>query len=310
MIRRMIHSKSAPAVLATGVVLTLGLVDIQEAEACDPAGESVGWTAPQQSDVIPPDTTFIFGVGGFFLGDDVITVVDEDDNEIDGEQTQMSMARLFSGMREFVPDEPLAAGEYTVTIDYEDNPNWPDAEPFAMTVTVDEDFEAPAAPEAVDFEWFHETHDEEQGDSCFMADEIHQIAVEPLADEPAYYEVILEHGDGSESLELLPSTADDGELHRYEVTDVECVSVVARLFDGSGGEVNKVCQPHKCKHYEGEANQMGLGFTDWSEVSGCSGEGTEEGSTEEGSCSSVSGSAPPLWLMLLVALGLVNSRRR
>ena len=388
------HTIAGATPVALAIALFIGLVDIGEAQACDPAAETIGWTVPADGDVITPETPFIFVVGGFFLGEDLVSVVDSEGNEIAGEQTHHSMARWFSGMREFVPDEPLADGEYTVRVDYEGNANFPNLEPFEMTVTVDANFELPASPEATDFDWYHETHDETQGDTCYMANEIHQVAVQPLAVEPAYFEMIFQHHDGSETIQLLSADAHDGSLRRYETTEVECISVVARLADGSGGEVNQICQPHKCKHYEGEELNTSLGATDWDEVSGCDGDGGEqqgnqeqgnqeqgnqeqgnqeegnqeegnqeqgnqeqgnqeqgnqeqgnqeqgnqeqgnqeegnqeegnqeegnqeqeespqEGETEtsgEGSCSAASGSAPPVWMMLLIALGLVARRR-
>ena len=356
-------STALSLMLAAVAAIFVALVPIGEAEAgfwC--GGQTTGeWTIPADGSVAPPETrvlTVFSNTSSLHapaddestsspMYEDYIVVVDENGEEIDGEAGIVEMGHLTGiwpeDYGEFLPDEPLAEGEYDFVIKREDTDDT-----VLSTFSIDEGYESSSPPEAVEIQWFRKTQNKPQEGECGNAlSEMHYLSVEPLADEPAYYEVLLEHSDGSETPQLLASDAYDGELRYYTFHDVECLSITAHLIDGTSGETTEYCEPHKCDHTEyPDDTEFGgnLGSTDWDEISGCefenpggavfedpenggeNGDDTENGDADgedngdvdgedngedddNGSCAAVSGSTPPIWMVLLVALGLMLRRK-
>lgn len=322
-----IFAAALPLLIATVITAFITLVPIGEAEAgfwCN--GQNTGeWTIPADGSVAPPDarilTVFSNSTGGS-LSTDAIDLVDGQEEEVDGEVTLVDMGHrtgIFpEEYGEFLPDESLAEGDYSLKI----------GDAVLTTFSVDESYEPPSSPEAVELQWYRETQDAPQEDECGGAlSEMHYLSIEPLAEEPAYYELLIEHFDGSETAQLLASNAYGGERRYYTFDDVECLSITAHLVDGTPGETTEYCEPHKCTHQDyPEDTEFGssLGTTEWEDVSGCDveyppgddgdGEDTEndEDTAEDddsGSCAAASGSAPPVWMVFLLVLGAMLRRR-
>ncbi len=311
------------SVMAAAVAtIFIAVVPIGEAEAgfwC--AGQNTGeWTIPADGTVAPPDarilTVFSNATGGG-ISTDTIVLVDGEDEEVEGDVELVAMGHrtgIFpEDYGEFLPDEPLVDGEYSLMIGAD----------VLSTFSIDESYESAAEPEAVELQWYRETQNRGQEDECGGAlSEMHYLSIEPLADEPAYYELLLTHSDGSETAQLIASDAYDGELRYYTFFDVECLSVTAHLSDGSSGEATEYCEPHKCVHEEySEDTEFGasLGTTEWDEVSGCEYDnpgliyaeddeenGEDNGADDDnGGCTATSGSVPPVWMVILLALAVV-----
>ncbi len=293
-----------------------------EAQACSPQDElQIHWTIPADGEITSPDAQVIADVSGFDANSEII-LRDGDDVDMDGAWS-MSSDGFFGGVGSFVPDSPLQDGEYIIVgLDKGE-------EQVEATFEVDASVMV-TTPESVDFEWYRETHDEPKGDMCFQGSVAHFVDIVPPQTPPAYYRVTFEHNDGSTSSRILhpdrrssdffgidtplfdpPDIPGEGPI-AFAANAVDCIGVSTKAIDGTSSDVVSVCEPDKTRHYAGEGEPYVLGTTDWSKDEDHSSQDAESEESEseegEGSCAAVGALTPPIFLLILLAVGLLIRR--
>ena len=312
-----------PVLVALFLVSFLGIDEANAGFWCDTSQDTAHWSVPHDGAQVTPETRILLVIRYQNQGEE-ISVADASGEPVEGDLIKVEMGHRMdiwpSAFLEFVPQAPLADGEYTVT--FEEG-----TELFEFTFDVDTSLDSPATPEAVSFEWFTETGGFQEDECGSGQEELQYIAIEPLDEAPAYYEIFIDHVDGSETVQLVPSDARGGELNYYTIEGVDCVTVTAHHSDGTAGEATQYCEPHKCMHYpvddEAEFGNA-LGTTDWDNVDGCDedenggeeqdvGDGAdeedEEDEEDENSSCSTTGSSQIPGLLVLVTIGLIGMRR-
>ncbi len=314
------------AAAASGLVLLalvsglLNLMVLSEAEACSPMEEAVAWSAPADGDSVGADATVVLGLSGLIdtHRTELIEVSDPDGATVDGDEFVSQGLRLFQGMREFIPSQPLDEGEYTVTVDLPEQNEDPE-ETVEFSFAVDDNIAAADDVPAVEFDWYRELFDEKVGDTCHYDDEYHYLKIDPPTYLPDFYEVIFTDETGDESVEVLhPDEAD--QLQVFLADDVDCVTVSAGSASGIRFGTSEACTPDKCVDLVADDTMFEAPrgpSVDFDDVDRCvdpSG-GSGAGGDEPVACSaSVGSSVSPLVIFLVVlgSLALVNivHRRR
>ena len=249
-----------------------------DAEACSPASESITWTLPAEGEIITPDDRILLFTAGMPSGDREVSLKSIDGStDFDHTVEYRTMAGLFAAYIEVIPDDPLVGGTYSLSITYPDT-DW--SNDFDLTFSVASSLAVPSAPEAVSFQWYRETHAQPTGNSCIWGDEYHSVLLEPLNEDPAYYQVTFE-GDDFDIIQIFRPQELNGQLRSYAISGVDCVTVAAYLQDGTSGDIITECTPHKCNHID-DPDSFGLGVTNWEEIAGCGDNGDNGDNGDDG----------------------------
>ena len=288
---------TALAILATAVG-TVAL--LPEADACDPGFEQVMWSLPANLDSIPEDGPILVAIGGDLWTGTREIILTREEQEVAANLERRYSFGLFASVHELVPEEPLEPGTHTLDITYSETDNM-ETEDFTATFTVDPSFALADLPGPVEFEWYRETFEENTGDSCYYAQEMQFLRIQPLDEEPHFYEVIIHREDNdSPSITLRLPAQINGDIVPYSVPQATCIEVRGIRADGEAGESVEFCEPHKAVYIDNTGGDyIGFGETDWDNVNeggGCV-------------CSTTSKTPPAEFLLVLAALGLFTLRR-
>lgn len=289
----------AVAVLAGAATLTAS----SPAEACSPIAEQVRWTIPEPGAETVGTTPVFVAVGGRAL-DGEVRIENHRGDSVASTDGLRRMAGVFSHVYEVTPDEPLEQGDYTLVVEY---PDEPDREGYESKFSVDASAEADGPPGPVDFRWYRETYERAAGDTCYGTDEFNVVDVRTFDESTRLLHLeFFDDGDRLGFEYVRPERADLRVLDRFEVRGVDCIRVTGIDEAGLRGDVVEHCEPDKCTHYGGDVHHGVVGRTDWNEVSGCDLESVDEQSDDRtrGCQTSPGGPAVPALAVLLLIRGL------
>ena len=312
--------KLITSTLTTALVLPAALLlTPNDAEACSPGPENIQWTMPADDGVILPETPILLNITGEDFDGSREILFSRDGDPLDAALVYQYAHGLFSAVYALVPDEPLTDGTYDVDITYGDS-EWSDD--FSFTFSVNSSIDPGPLHGPVDFTWYQETLEQPSANSCYSVDQIQYLTIQPLTEEPYFYEISF-HRDDQNSVRFLRRPQDiDGSLESYGVSEADCVELRPIGLNGEAGDSVELCQPDKCVHVDNTENFVDFGDVDWDQIDGCGDEEEEEQEEEEqeeeqeeeeeqeGGCSASGGGSPtPLAALLLVAALAITRRR-
>ena len=296
--------------LTTALVLPAALLlTPNDAEACSPAPESVRWTLPADGGELLPDTPILLNVTGDDYTGSREILFSRDGDPLDAALVYQYAHGLFSAVYALVPDEPLTDGTYDVDITYGDSA---ESDDYSFTFSVNSSIVPGPLHDPVEFLWYQETLEQPSGDTCFYADQVQYLTIEPLAEEPYFYEISF-HRDGQDSIPFLRRPQEvDGTLELFSVTHADCVEVRPIGLDGEAGDSLELCAPDKCVHVDNSnsGNFIEFGNVDWDQIDGCGDQGQAQTGESAGGCSTTRDSPAPLAFAILLVAALAITRRR
>ncbi len=264
------------ATLMSTTVAIVSMAHLSEAQACSPGEEELRWSVPSQGQVVPPDTQ-IFGISqGLAMGSEKqVTLRNEAGDSVDGEYRERALAGFVLTQTEFLPEELLAEGDYTLHVGYEqsfvEEEEQQFQEVYTVSFSVDESAAEPDAPGPADTEWWTESN----SGTCY-GPEVSDIVVTPSDDRASYFEIVVSQAEGDDLLTLVDGVGTDGRTYRMTTESPDCITVTGVTADGVHGESVEDC----------------------SSGGGCMG------------CSSTSGASPTTNLLLVVLALLAAWRPR
>ncbi len=290
-----------------------------EADACSLGPESVIWSLPSAGESILPETPILVAIEGEpFDNAREVTLLHEGD-EVVADLELAGRHGLFSNVYILRPEGALIDGAYELQITYDDSQYSDD---FFLSFAVDQTLDPGPDPGPVDFEWYRHTLTVPSGDTCYSANAMQFMQVEPLQPAPHYYEMLFQRTEGQGPVPVLARGEDLDDLFRVYIPNAECIAVRGIGFNGVEGDVVEVCFPDKCVTSDNTESYVNLGDVDWDAVEGCSeniapppGEDPyyhrddeDDDDAPRRGCSSTGGSSPT-GLSLLLLLGLIALRR-
>lgn len=258
------------ALLACVAAVATATYDLGEAHACSPAEEHLSWHVPSDGTVVPEDPELFAVFGGILLDREVSLVETQTDEQIDVEQEKTSLSGFMLSRIDFVPDEPLTAGEYELTISYDDE-DLEYRDDYSFSFSVDDSLEPSDPPMAPDFGW----RTERERTTCY-GDRVTIVDITVPENGPDYYDVRVLRDDGSDRHTLVNASGESASM-TMSIDDPDCVTVTAVLEDGTESASTERCSPDR--------------------IPGC-GCSTVDNTNNSGG-----------WMILAVLVGLVGLRR-